>query len=319
MPAEFENGVFTEGQAAWHGLGVTLPSDALDTQEALQYSGLAGWNLTKQPVFVGNAEDGFTQIPSRFAIVRETDRRALGVVGDWYRIVHNEQAFSWMDSLLGGEGFHYKTAGSLRGGQVVWLLAKAPFDVDLPDSRIESYVLLTNTHDGSGAVTAAITPVRVVCMNTLVAALGSARAAVKIRHTESAESKLSEAQKVLGLARGAAERLRKSAEKLAGTKVSGYEWQQFLERLVPVEADSSKFADTRAQNVRQAIDAIYNGDAFGQREIQGTAWGAYNAVVAYNDHAVSARQSKTSTPAETRFQRIVSGENIGARALALLS
>src|SRR5215471_16310478 len=136
------------------------------------------------------------------------------------RIVQNEEAFAWCDELLGGEGFHYKTAGALRGGQVVWLLAKSPFELDLPDSPVEMYVLLTNTHDGTGAVTAAATPVRVVCMNTLRSALTNAQATYKIRHTSGAEARLAEAQRVLGLARGAAERMKDRADQLASVRIS---------------------------------------------------------------------------------------------------
>jgi Domain of unknown function (DUF932) len=123
MPHEFESGVFTEGKPAWHELGTVLPNDALDSAEALEYSGLARWELTKQPVFTGNPEDGYRQVRDRFAVVRATDGEALGVVGAGYRIVQNEDAFAWCDELLGGEGFHYKTAGALRRGQVVQLTA----------------------------------------------------------------------------------------------------------------------------------------------------------------------------------------------------
>ena len=220
MPHEFESGVFTEGRPAWHALGVTLPNQALDSTEALAYSGLAGWGLTKQPIYVGNSEDGYRQVPDHYAVTRATDGRALGVVGHSYRIVQNEEAFAWCDELLGGEGFHYKTAGALRHGQLVWLLARSPFQVELPDSPVEMFVLLTNTHDGSGAVTACATPVRVVCMNTLRAALSSAQATCKIRHTVGARSRLAEAQRVLGLTRGAAERVRQRAEELASRPIS---------------------------------------------------------------------------------------------------
>jgi len=318
MPHEFESGVFTEGRPAWHGLGVTLPANALDSTEALQYSGLADWGLTKQPVYIGNPEDGYEPVPDRFAVVRGTDGRPLGVVGAGYRIVQNEEAFSWADQLLGGEGFHYKTAGSLRGGQVVWLLAKAPFQVDLPDSPIDVFVLLTNTHDGSGAVTAAVTPVRIVCMNTLRAALSRAQATYRIRHTSGAQAKLAEAQRVLGLTRGAAERVRQRAEELAATRISDADFRAFLRELVPDPPDS-KPGQTRAANVRDEISGIYHGHRYGQDHVRGTAWGAWQAVVAFNDHEMTSRKTRTSTAEETRFERILSGENIGGRALALLS
>lgn len=318
MPHEFESGVFTEGRAAWHGLGVTLPNDSLDSVEALEYSGLAGWNLTKQPVFVGNPEDGYRQVPDRYAVTRATDGQPLGVVGAGYRIVQNEEAFAWCDELLGGEGFHYKTAGALRRGQVTWLLAKAPFQLDLPDSPIDMYVLLTNTHDGSGAVTACATPVRVVCMNTLRAALSGAHASYKIRHTRGAEARLAEAQRVLGLTRGAADRVRERAEQMAATPISDADWRAFLLDLVPDPPDSRP-GQTRAENVRAEISGIYRGHRFGQDDVRGTAWGAWQAVVAYNDHAMTSRRTRTSTAEETRFERILSGQNIGSRALALLS
>jgi phage/plasmid-like protein (TIGR03299 family) len=318
MPHEFESGVFTEGQPAWHGLGVTLPAESLDSTEALVHSGLAGWSLTKQPVYVGNPEDGYRAVPDRFAVTRATDGMPLGVVGCGYRVVQNEEAFAWADELLGGEGFHYRTAGSLRGGQVVWLLAKAPFQIDLPDSPVEMFVLLTNTHDGSGAVTAAVTPVRVVCMNTLRAALQRAQASYRIRHTRGAEAKLTEAQRVLGLTRGAAERVRERAEQMAVSRISDADFRAFLRELVPDQPDS-KPGQTRADHVRAQISGIYHGDRYGQDDVYGSAWGAWQAVVAYNDHRVTSRRTRTSTPAENRFERILSGDNIGSRALALLS
>jgi phage/plasmid-like protein (TIGR03299 family) len=318
MPHEFESGVFTEGRPAWHRLGVVLPHESLDSAEALTYSGLAGWSLTKQAVYVGNADDGYEPVPDRFAVVRATDGRPLGVVGSGYRIVQNEEAFRWADELLGGEGFHYKTAGSLRGGQVVWLLARSPFQVDLPDSPVEMFVLLTNTHDGSGAVTACATPVRVVCMNTLRAALSRAQATYKIRHTSGAQARLAEAQRVLGLTRGAAERVRRRAEELAATRISDGDFRAFLRELVP-DPPGSRTGQTRAANVRGEIRAIYHGDRYGQEDVYGTGWGVWNAVVAYNDHAMTSRKTRTSTPEETRFERILGGENIASRALALLS
>jgi phage/plasmid-like protein (TIGR03299 family) len=201
---------------------------------------------------------------------------------------------------------------------VVWLLAQAPFQVDLPDSPVDMYLLLTNTHDGSGAVTAAVTPVRVVCMNTLRAALGRAKASYRIRHTTGAQARLTEAQRVLGLTRGAAERVRQRAEELAATRITDADWRAFLEQLVP-EPPEPGHGQTRAANVRAEIDGIYRGRRFGQDAVRGTAWGAWQAVVAFNDHAMTSRRTRTSTPAENRFERILSGENIGSRALALLS
>src|SRR5205807_9042516 len=188
-----------------------------------------------------------------------------GVVGAGYRIVQNKDAFAWCDELLGGEGFFYKTAGSLRGGQVVWLLARAPFQVDLPDSPVEMYVLISSSHDGSGAVTAAVTPLRVVCMNTLRAALSRAQASYRVRHTSGAQGRLDEARRVLGLTRGAAERVRQRAEQLTQSRISDGDWRAFLDTLVPDPPDSRQ-GQTRAAHVRGEINGIYQGSRFGQAE-----------------------------------------------------
>ena len=314
---EVESAVFAGNRPAWHGVGTVLPSEALDTGEALMYSGLAGWGLSKQPVFQRTREETFEVIAGRHAVTRATDDRVLGVVGDTYRIVHNEESFEWMDALLGDAGgFHYEAAGSLRGGAMVWLLAKAPFPIALPDSRVDSYVLLTNGHDGMHAVTAAVTPVRVVCMNTLRAALRSTAAKVSIRHTPSAERRLAEAQRVLGLAQGAADQLERTAAELLAKRVSDADVAAFLDRLVPVEGSDG--AQTRARNARGDILTTYRG-ADDQREIVGTAWGLFNAVVAHHDHQASGRVRREADPSEARMSRILLRENITDRAFALLA
>lgn len=315
MAQGFESGVFAGNRSAWQGLGTVLPSESLDSREALQHSGLSGWNLTKQPVFSGNDEDGYRQIDGRWAVVRATDDKALGVVGLGYRIVQNEEAFDWMDYLLGGEGFHYESAGSLRGGSVVWLLAKAPFQVDLPDSPIDVYVLLINSHDGSYAVRAAITPVRFSCLNVLRS--GLLKSTYRINHTANAPKKLAEAQKVLGLAKGAAERMAEVANELVSHKMTDADFAQFLNKLVPMPEKSGR-GQTMALKTHDAIWGVYN-DAPDQAEIRGTAWGAFNAVVAYHDHHMASRKTKVD-PAENRMTRIMIGNSaLPVKALELLS
>ena len=98
--------------------------------------------------------------------MRDKDRKVLGVVSDRYKIVQNEEAFAFTDTLL-GEGVRYETAGSLQGGKKVWMLAHLPHEYIISGERISPYLVFFNSHDGSGAIKAAITPIRVVCQNTL--------------------------------------------------------------------------------------------------------------------------------------------------------
>ena len=96
-----------------------------------------------------------------WANVRDSDRKVLGVVTNRYKVIQNEEAFSFTDSLL-GEGVRYETAGSLQGGKKVWLLARMPQDYIITGERISPYLVFSNTHDGSGAIKVALTPIRVV-------------------------------------------------------------------------------------------------------------------------------------------------------------
>jgi len=316
MPAEFESGVFARGLAAWHGLGTVLPDEVLSTEQALEYSGLANWNLSKEPLFtkVGDTE---LLVPNHSAIVRGKDNKPLGVVGNRYRIVTNEEAFDWADSLVGGRGFHYDTAGSLRGGQIVWLLIKTPFEIDLPDSPLEQYLLLWNHHDGSGAVKAQIVTTRVVCMNTLRLADSTARASYSIRHTTNAENKLAEAQRVLGLAQGASERAGRLAEELYAKKVDLTVWRNILDEIFPVPDEDGAAKTIALGNRDRVIDAYRFGP--GASEVEGTAWGVYNAYAYFNDHLSRGRTTKRQSRDESRMLRILQGDNPATKALELLT
>jgi len=327
MPAgllENDHMVSAGGIAPWHGLGTVLPSESLDAQEALTYAHL-DWEVRKFPVYAQTDEvDGYGDpitavVPLTYATVRMDTTQALGAVGAKYMIVQNSQAFEWMDTLIGDAGgFHYHTAGSLANGRKVWLLAKAPFVIKLPDSPVELYILLSNSHDGSASVTAAATPIRVVCQNTLSAALRGAKALYKIRHTNNAETKLAEAQRVLGLAQGAADLLEKRAIAMLAQKMSEHEFGGFLEKLIPSpnEEDASKRAVTMAETAREAIRSIWTSEPTGV-DIRGTAWGAFQAVTYYVDHT-QPTHVHDGTAEENRFRRSTGPRNLSHKAMAIL-
>jgi len=318
---EDDHMVSAGGVLPWHGLGTVLPSEALDASEALTYAHL-DWEVEKIPVYAHlDTKDGYgnpvvSKVPNSWATVRMDTQRALAVVGDRFEVVQNRTAFDWMDTLLGDDGFHYHTAGSLWNGRVVWLLAKAPFEIAMADSRIDMYVLIRNSHDGNSAVIAAIVPIRVVCANTLAAALGSAQAMYKIRHTVNAEAKLGEAQRVLGLAQGAADMLEKRATAMLAKKLSRERFDGFLNQLVPMPEDKDGKSATMAQNTQQEIADVYYGEPT-QADIVGTAWGAFQAVTFYVDHLQPTRVSLGSD-AENRFRRSLEAKNLAHRAMAVL-
>lgn len=183
MSAEVETMMFTGRERPWHGLG-TQVEEAPDSKEALIAAGL-DWDVVQRPVFT---QDG-VKVPGYFANVRQQDGSILGVVTSRYKVVQNRDAFAFTDELL-GEGVRYETAGSLMGGRKTWILAKLPTRYIIQGEQILPYLVFSNTHDGSGAIKIAMTPIRVVCNNTLNLALNTADRCWSIHHTGDIAAKL---------------------------------------------------------------------------------------------------------------------------------
>jgi phage/plasmid-like protein (TIGR03299 family) len=160
MSANVET-MFYVKEKPWHGLGERV-EDALNSKQALEKAGL-DWKVLQKKVFV----DGYS-VPQYKANVRSSDGKVLGIVSDKYKIVQNVDAFEFTDNIIGNGEIEvkYETAGSLASGKKIWLLAKMPTTTILGDD-VEPYMVFTNTHDGSGSIRVAMTPVRVVCQNTL--------------------------------------------------------------------------------------------------------------------------------------------------------
>lgn len=182
MAANVES-MFYVRETPWHGLG-TKVQEAPDSKEALRLAGL-DWKVLQEPIRTAQGE----AVPGYKANVRDVDRKVLGVVTDRYKVIQNEEAFAFVDSLL-GEGVRFETAGSLQEGKSVWLLAHLPHEYIISGERISPYLVFSNTHDGSGAVKAAITPIRVVCNNTLNLALSTAKRSWSMIHTGDIKDKI---------------------------------------------------------------------------------------------------------------------------------
>ena len=192
MAANIETMFYTR-TAPWHNMG-TRVDEALTSKDALIYAGL-DWQVLQEPVYTSAGE-----LVSGYKVnVRDIDRNILGVVSDRYKIVQNEEAFSFTDALL-GEGVKYETAGSIANGKIVWMLAKMPQRYIISGDAIEPYLVFSNTHDGSGAIRVAMTPIRVVCQNTLNLALRGAQRSWSARHTSNVLNRLDEARETLQLA-----------------------------------------------------------------------------------------------------------------------
>jgi phage/plasmid-like protein (TIGR03299 family) len=158
--------MFSVRATPWHGLGAVLDRPPASVAEAIEAAGLS-WSVVKKPLVIDRGPDWqldvlrYKKLHGYYATVRQDTDDELGVVGERYRIVQNHEAFAFVDQLL-GSAIHFETAGSLHGGRRVWVLATLPEHVEVGGDAVWPYVLLMNSHDGSTAVIAATTPIRVV-------------------------------------------------------------------------------------------------------------------------------------------------------------
>lgn len=307
MAAEVETMFYTR-EKPWHGLGVQV-HDAPTSENALWLAGL-DWKVVQKDIYT----EGRVQIPGYKANVRNTDGRVLGVVTDRYKVVQNEEAFSFTDELL-GKGVRYETAGSLQGGRKVWLLARLPKEYIITGERISPYLVFSNTHDGSGAVRVAVTPVRVVCNNTLNLALSSAKRSWSMIHTGDIKGKIQEAADTLFRAEDYMEKLGKEIEKLREIKVTDQQVKEYIEILLPMEKEPTPIQRKNIDRLRDGIAQRY----YDAPDLQGVGENAYRFINAVSDFAThSTPLRKTANYNENLFSRTVDGNPLIDRAFQLV-
>lgn len=308
MAAEIETMFYTR-EKPWHGLGVCV-QEAPASEEALRLAGL-DWEVQQKPVYVRGG-NGF--IPGYKANVRSTDQKVLGVVTDRYKVVQNTEAFAFTDALL-GSGVRYETAGSLQGGRKVWLLARLPREYIISGERISPYLVFSNTHDGSGAVKVAVTPVRVVCNNTLNLALDTAKRSWSMVHTGDIKGKIREAEDTLFKAEEYMGRLGAEFGQLRKKKITGQQVTGYIETLLPVPADATKAQVKNINRLREDLETRY----YDAPDLQDTGMNAYmfiNAASDFATHAAPLRRSANYN--ESLFMRTMDGNPLVDKAYQLV-
>ena len=294
MPALVES-MFYVRQTPWHGLG-TRVEDAPTSKDAIRLAGL-DWTVDPKPIFDADGDE----IPGYVANVRSSDNSILGIVSDRYSIVQNFEAFEFTDALV-ADGLTYETAGSLRNGKCIWLLGKLP-ETSVLDDKVEPYICFTNAHDGTGSVRVCLTPIRVVCNNTLNLALNTAKRSWSTKHVGDTTGKLAEAQETLGLASKYMTALESEADRLTKIKVSDEEVEAMLDAIYLVKDTDS---DMRKAKIRRLKDNFFTCiEADDIKKYRGTAYGVINAVTDFVGHAEPLR--KTSNFEENRWGQIIVG------------
>jgi phage/plasmid-like protein (TIGR03299 family) len=310
MPHAVET-MFYVRKVPWHGLGTRVDS-APHSANALKLAGL-DWTVEQKLVYVDKQV-----VPGYRANVRSTDSQVLGIVKERYQVLQNQDAFAFADGLL-GSGVTYETAGALFGGRRVWLQARLPRPIKLLRDEILPYLCITNSHDGEGAIRVIVTPVRVVCQNTLNFALKNAPRHWSMRHTGNLLDKVRFAEEALELNQNYIGALQARSNVLSQIKVSAKQWRETVERLYPLPENAKmpqyEFYLRLAQE-RQGLllDLFWSEDLKPYRE---TAWAAVNALIDFADHTI--RPDLGMQAEENRFARVLDdGQPLVTKALGLL-
>jgi phage/plasmid-like protein (TIGR03299 family) len=297
---ETQNGVASFAsfrEPAWHGLG-TVFTEEKNTAEMLAAANLNNWNVRLVDVEIPNTltSDKSYQYVVRTNPTNKSQTDVLGVVGERYVPLQNEELFAFGDNILDGGG-RWETAGSIRGGRVVFgslaLERETVLDPNGVADKVKTYLLINTSHDGSIAIQASITPVRVVCANTLNLALGAKRGknaikqSFKIRHTQSAEGKIQIARETLGLANKYMDEFDLMAKAMIEKEITAQQFNDILLAAYPKPDKDAKGALKKWENKIDLINDIYTGEFNGM--IANTAWGALNALTERLDWYRSAR------------------------------
>ena len=308
MIGNVESMFWTGRSKPWHGLGSAVAT-APTSKDALKLAGL-NWRVVQEPLITASGEiaEGYK------ANVRDLDRKVLGVVTDRYKIVQNEEAFAFTDELL-GHGVRYETAGSLYGGKKVWMLARLPQEYIIGGERISPYLVFSNTHDGSGAVKVAVTPVRVLCSNTLNLALKNAERSWSMVHTGDIQGKIKEAKDTLFRAESYMDSLGKEIEVLRNKEMSDAEVREYMELLLPVEEDMSVQQQRNVQKLRHDLEKRY----FDAPDLKNVGTNAYRFVNAVSDFATHSEPlRRTANYKENLFAKTIEGNPLIDRAYQLV-
>lgn len=291
----------------WEGIGADV-SEAVTSERALELAGL-DWTIDSKPIF---NEDN-QQIEGFFANTRSSDHKVMGIVGSRYQVVQNAEAFEFTDSLV-GEGITYETAGSLYGGKKIWLLGKMPERYIVGD-KFEPYICFSNSHDGTGAVRVCMTPIRVICSNTLNMALKTAVRSWSAVHRGNMAAKLEEARNTLELANEYLIGLEEKADKLANEKFTEGEMLATLDKMFPLADNATERQKKTAEKAKEEIIICTLRPDIAQ--FLNTKWGFINAVSDYVGHSEPAR--RTANFDENRWGNIIVGHDIFDRAVQLVA
>lgn len=278
------------GNPAWHGLANVLfdENEHVNTSTMLDSAKLSNWNIELEEIAIPN---GYRTDKENYFVTRtnpfDNGKDVLAIVGSKYQVVQNETLFEFGDNLLDG-GASWESAGSIKGGRVVFGSLVIPKTIVLDpqgaNDKTVSYLLVHTSHDGSVSVQASVTPVRVVCQNTLNVALKGTKQSFKLRHTQSVDGKIQIAREALGISFAYMDSFEKEAQELFNTSVSDLEFNKIITTIYPKpKDDDSKKAKTVWENKINVLNDLYFKSPTVET-VKGTAWGVFNTLTEQIDY-----------------------------------
>lgn len=341
MPDYFESGILTDNEPAWHGAGIVVEDEVLTKQRVFEELPLLASPVVKVPLYAAHVDStGAAHVVNtngHHALVREADSKMLSVVQGRYTICQNDELFDFAEAIVaesaqlgdaddvwmpesareGGPAI-WKTAGTLKDGKVTWGMLRLPGDIaiaGIPGERLVPFLSVRNTFDRSGGVAAAVHWTRIVCANTLGMAFGEAPRSFSIRHTESLKGRLMQARQALGMTYTYGKALEDLGAEMLRVDVTPRQFRRYLRDLMPLtlEAVESKKVRENIMGLREGLFHVYD-QAPNLQEIKGTAWGAYQATIEFEQHV----RYPERTP-DQRLKAMFDGSEYGPRALELLT
>jgi phage/plasmid-like protein (TIGR03299 family) len=319
-----KDAMFTVGnrEAAWHLLGQRT-SDTVSWDIAMAEAGL-DWQVKTADLFSRDTKGAVTKIHGHKSIWRDTNEPAcLGVVGDGYTPIQNRHAFHFVDGLLEAmDGAHYESAGALGNGERIWCLAKLPVDIRIAntDDVSKSYLLFTNSHDGTSAGIAKLTSVRVVCQNTLSAALSDGGKVLRFKHTRNVHERMNEAREIMRGINSDVRLFNMRLNNLAAKRMTRTSMVAILDKLFP--APKVEASQTRRNNtVAQVLELFAKNDNDAIPEIRGSAYNMLNAVTEFTDHFRTVRNGddgRDKQHARAEAALFGTGEKLKESAVAVI-
>ena len=285
---------------AWH----SFANKVFDTSEnptipqIMEAGKLSNWNVRLESI--ANYAPKHNFITDSYLVVRDNPFEAgttdvLSVVGSRYKEVQNEDLFAFAENLHDSNpDVKVDSAGAFKNGRVVFGTWSVPSQLVLDpkgaNDTTNLYLVVYTSHDGSVAVQAAITPVRVRCQNTLNFAMKRAKQSFKIRHTQTVDGKIAQAREALGLSVAYFDEFSKEAELLFQREVTDKKFSEIINKLYPKPEADKKGSLKKWENKVVLLDELYHNSNT-NANIKGTAWGALNALTERLDYFRTARKA----------------------------